>query len=761
MKPHLDRLLSKPKPRAAVPTKIRRIRRLFVNIEANGCPKYSCSTIRPRVLVKPSYDPWAVAKCQQMETNSAVYAYALNSLCTGTDSHWNECGLARPSAGASEPENMNELRLLLDNLNELQNGQQGNSFYQPRENLASQSCLTADQAQPTYSMGSLPNYSQQFSERNMNCEADIRKAELNTLTDMLQQTMAKLDSLVSLQTEKQAQVPPQLDMSYMPQLGKLLDNGSPLSLLSKAPKSTRAKRLVKVMPVQPLVIMPAAVANQATATPTVAPAAPVTPVAPAKVPYTKYRTRLRKKRYKAAGTNTSADSSANLMSSSQIAESASQVKDSGTTMWCPRSCCKHCCGIVTDSATSMSESTLKTQQSEAKDMSMTPLSSPIQLTMPQGSFLGVSPQLSLLHAGNHTEGYQQSSSMHPGRHNEQNRYSNELPLSTLLRDGNYTAGKYTGGSPQTIFIAPGSYELPPPKSMLKNQGSYYEPSSGHGYGAHHQQMPVATEMSDQYPTSHDMDYEYTYNSQAPEKERSRAGKLSYSYTEEEEEEQLRAGSDSDAEQSCGDEWYHKVCHSLAELEEEQSYFSNMNTPQCTCDKGQQTDCLSTHQNTDKCICTNDLEAAVNPRKIVPRCRPSSLKCRRRKPLARPQSQVKSVSLPKTQTKIQTQSNPFPLEMGQSLPKYRVLKSMSEALPVAAQKHKKRRVYTCKQLARYQKLLALVESTEEAYARIYRELKGNPMNRSIPFHRKRATGATTYPTNWPQLGNSVKQHALLE
>ncbi|TDG45379.1 hypothetical protein AWZ03_008145 [Drosophila navojoa] len=756
MKPYLDRLLSKPKPRAAVPTKIRRIRRLFVNIEANGFPKCSCSTIKPRVLVKPSYDPWAVAKYQQMEMNSAVYAYALNHLCTGTDSNWDDCGLERPSAGSNEPDNMNELRLLLDDLNELRDRQQDNSFYQPRENLVNQSSFITNQAQPTYSMGSLPNYSQQFSERNMNCEADIRKAELNTLTDMLKQTMAKLDSLVILQAEKQALVPPQLDMSYMPQLGKLLDNASPLSKLNKPPKTARVKRLVKVMPVQPLVIMPAAVPNQATATPTAAPAAPETPVAPAKVPYTKYRPRLRKKRYKAAGTNTSAESSANLMSGSQIAESASHLKDSGTTMWCPRSCCKNCCGVVTDSSTSMSESTLKTQHSEAKDTPMTPLSIPIQLTMPQSSFLGGSPQQSLLHAGNYTKGYPQNSPVDAGRHNGQNRYANELPLSTLLRDGNYA-----GGCPHPIFIAPGSYELPPPKSMLKNHGSYYEAPSGHAYEAHHQQMPVATDMSDQHSTSHDLDYEYSYSSQAPAKERSRAGKLSYSYTEEEEEEQLRAGSDSDAERSCEDEWYHKVCHSLAELEEEQSYFSNMNAPHCTCDKGQQTDCLGTHHNTNKCVCTNDLQAAVNPRKTVPKCRRSSLKCRRRKPLAKPQSPVKSFSPPKAQNEIKTHRNPFLLQMGQqSLPKCRVLKSMSEALPIAGQKHK-RRVYTSKQLARYQNLLALVESTEESYARIYRELKGNPMNRSIPFHLKRPTGSTTYPTNWSQLENSVTQHALLE
>lgn len=411
----------------------------------------------------------------------------------------------------------------------------------------------------------------------------------------------------------------------------------------------------------------------------------------------------------------------------------------------------------------MSESTLKTQQMEANYTPMTPLSIPIQLTMPQSSFLGLSPQLSQF---NHTNGYPQNSPMDPGRLNGQNSYSSELPLSTLLRDGNYAVGssaKYTGGSPKTIFIAPGSYELPPPKSMLshKNHENYHETSSIHGYEAHQQKMPVATEMSDQHPTSHDLDYGYTYSSQAPEKERSRAGNLSYSYMEEEEEQQLRAGSDSDVEKSGGDEWYHKVCHSLAELEEEQTYFSNMNTPQCTCDKGQQTDCLGTCHSTDKCVCTSDTQASENPRKIVPRCRRLSLKCRRRKPLAKPQSQVKFVGLPKAKTEIKTQSNPFLLQMGQSLPKYRVVKSMSEAVPVAGQKYKKRRVYSCKQLARYKKLLALVERTEETYAKIYRELKGNPMNRSIPFHSKGATGSTTYPTNWSKLEKTITQHALLE
>lgn len=265
------RLLSKAQLRAAMPTKIRRTRRLFVNIEADSCRKCSCSMNKRDFLNNPSYDPWALAKYKQMERNAAFHAYALTNLCY-TEPHWHDWELSRQLAG------------LHKNLDNLQHEQQANAYYQPSESLNNQSCFTANQADSTHSMGDSAGYA----------------PDLNTLTNMLQQTMVKLDSLLSLQAEQQAQVP-QFDMSYVPQL---FDAPSPSH---RAAKSSRGKRLVKVMPLQPLVIMPAAVASQAATTPAAAPAAPAAPAPHAKslVPYTRHRTRVRKKRCKAAGSSAS------------------------------------------------------------------------------------------------------------------------------------------------------------------------------------------------------------------------------------------------------------------------------------------------------------------------------------------------------------------------------------------------------------------------------------------------------------------------
>lgn len=413
------------------------------------------------------------------------------------------------------------------------------------------------------------------------------------------------------------------------------------------------------------------------------------------------------------------------------------MKDAGTTMWCPRSCCKHCCGIVTNSATNLAECPLKAQQMEAKDTPIAPLSIPIQLTLPQNSFLGAYPQLSPLGAGSYAEGYSQNSPVDPARSNgqssmDQSRHSAECTSC----DSNCSAAAldpdgYSSGSQRSVFIDRGSYALAPPH---KDNARCYEQLSGHS---------SKCSSLDSARSRHDLDC----CTAASERERALAGKFYYSYTEEEEEEE-QLGTESELEQSSGDEWYQKVRNSLDELERQQNYFCNKKIPLFTCDKLQQTDCSSFafspfRSTTDKAVGTADLQA-TNPHRIVRMGKASALKRRRRKPLHKPQAKVKFLGPPKRQT--------FPLQLDQA-----PLQSMSEAVPRA----EKSRFYTHEQLARYQKLLALVESTGEADRKVYSQLKGNPLIKQVAFRSKGGTGSTSYPTNWSQLRNSYSQHALPE
>ncbi|XP_060644753.1 uncharacterized protein LOC132783543 [Drosophila nasuta] len=147
--------------------------------------------------------------------------------------------------------------------------------------------------------------------------------ELQALTDLVRQTMFRLDNYMALQAEQQTQ---QLDLDpyLMPELPanppSFMNPLKQLNMwqqLKTTPSKGRVKRTVKVMPVQPLVIMPPTPPPQSTPAPE------------------RYRLRPRKKRATAAAP-----------SAIEVPKEVKETKrDSGTTMWCPSEYCQHFCGV--------------------------------------------------------------------------------------------------------------------------------------------------------------------------------------------------------------------------------------------------------------------------------------------------------------------------------------------------------------------------------------------------------------------------------
>lgn len=314
-------------------------------------------------------------------------------------------------------------------------------------------------------------------------------------------------------------------------------------------------------------------------------------------------------------------------------------------------------------------------------------------------------------------------------------------------------------------------------------------------------------------SKHDSDYEVGYL-EDNELNRNRASKLSYAYIEEEEEEQEQDQGDEEEhelqqqkqqrqrlpqklepepetetepepEQSSSDHWYNNARYSLAQLEKQESYFTNMELERelerereravqasgSTCNKLQQTDSCSTMDNstdssttptrfiatTDKSVSTNDMQQVLQaakgpPVKIVRICKASSLKSRRGKSLTKNKSKAR-VKFDKGQAKlhrVESNVNPFLVAPHEQLPKYRILRSISEARSDAGQSGKRKRRYTAEQEARYRRLMEEVESIESEMERnISNEFKCNPMASNSRLRCHGGSVPSVYPTGWTQ------------
>ncbi|EDW63897.2 uncharacterized protein [Drosophila virilis] len=779
------RLLSKTQPRSAMPTKIRRIRRVCVNIEANGCRPCRClksmnSLYYPDESVY--YNPWNLDKGNQMQQhmNSSVYAHAMHNLCSpgmaaGSSSGLNYGGTRLPAGvtvcnNSSQEEAIAELKYMLDTLEQQQQMTDMGAYYssatqatnslisppsfhpcvhpvfhphfQPhfRSNLQPccqpSSCSTHASQNSEGSAHTVLDYTQDLGESlTEEAKAEGKEAaedttpqgerdnQIKTLTDLMRQTMRKLDNYMTLQSAQQQQQQQQaqgsqLNMnSYLdlPRLTQYMKSSLPMTLVNslQQPAKTRGKRLVKVMPVQPLVIMPAQTATAPAATP--APAAPVEPPA-------KYRVRVRRKR-PSSGKSTSKSQVAESCpaSSCQVEASGQNMRDSSTTMWCPRDCCKHCCGVVTESKTRLP----KSPEPAPTPAPVAPLSIPIQLYA-----MGTRPSL--------------------------------IEASSC---------------PARMERVPPALSKKPPTRLQGNK--------------------------------HNSDYEIGYDVD-DELDRNRASKLSYAYIEEEEEEQEQdrgeeekhelqqpkqqrqrlpqklepepdPETETEPEQSSSDHWYNNARYSLAQLEKQESYFTNMELEQerereveasgSTCNKLQQTDSCSTMDNstdssltptrfiatTDKSVSTNDMQQVLQaakgpPVKIVRICKTSSMKSRRGKTPTKNKSKAR-VKFDKSQAKlhsVESNVNPFLVAPHEQLPKYRMLKSMSETRSDAGQSGKRKRRYTAEQEARYQRLMEEVESIESEMERnVSNEFKCNPMASSSRLRCHGGSVSSVYPTGWTQ------------
>lgn len=320
------------------------------------------------------YNPWNLDKSNQLQQqmNSSVYAYAMHNLCSsgmaaGSRSGLNYSGTRMPAGvtvcnNSSQEEAIAELKYMLDTLEHQQHMTDMGAYYsaatqatnslisQPnfhrcvhpifhpqfhqnfrpnlRPSCQSSTCSTHASMNSEGSAHTVLDNTQDLGESlTEDTKAEGKEAtedttpqgerdnQIKTLTDLIRQTMRKLDNYMTLQSVQQQQQQQrqqqaqgsQLNMNPyldLPRMTQYMESSLPMTLVNslQQPAKTRGKRLVKVMPVQPLVIMPTQTATAPVATP--APAAPVEPPA-------KYRVRVRRKRL----------SSAKSTSKSQVAES--------------------------------------------------------------------------------------------------------------------------------------------------------------------------------------------------------------------------------------------------------------------------------------------------------------------------------------------------------------------------------------------------------------------------------------------------------
>lgn len=158
-----------------------------------------------------------------------------------------------------------------------------------------------------------------------------RDLQLNRLIDLVQQTIVKLDSYISLSQQQQYQQIEQRQLleqqanllnisSYLlpelpPRVDTITDPQLQSTLLNRIQQKVRSKRTVKVMPVQPLVIMPPP--------PAPPPEPPVQPV---------HALRPKRRRGRKQRPSAGIESSPSILST--------EKRDCGTTMWCPNPECQ-------------------------------------------------------------------------------------------------------------------------------------------------------------------------------------------------------------------------------------------------------------------------------------------------------------------------------------------------------------------------------------------------------------------------------------
>ncbi|EDW03782.1 GH11426 [Drosophila grimshawi] len=165
--------------------------------------------------------------------------------------------------------------------------------------------------------------------------ASDRDAQLDTLTDLVRQTMLKLDNYIEQQAEQKQQ---NIYTTWTPY--------SDQSMLGKLEQQCKCRR--KGFKLMPVIIMP--------------PPAPPAPPVVAKPQASRSRF-SRKKRI-----------SAEAFSNSAVSHRP-KMRDSGTTMWCPCTCCCNSYGGVTQSLTHLPNSAYQTGalQDQVKVQPATPI----------------------------------------------------------------------------------------------------------------------------------------------------------------------------------------------------------------------------------------------------------------------------------------------------------------------------------------------------------------------------------------------------
>ncbi|KAL7741715.1 hypothetical protein ACLKA6_000333 [Drosophila palustris] len=343
-----------------MPTKIRCMRRVSVNFEANG-NRRCCGYMPLGSLYYPGYVTPQEHKFEQMDhhmgATNLVYGLSTHEIPMKQSFDTNLCRVSEVSDLTCEnncvsQETINALKSVIRTLecnrsdgNESARGQGSPYSTDTGDRMGSGAALDDTTAEQGFLYSTDNTSLNSTGQRKAGGEAvspllmtrqDRDLFILARITvDSIVQTLFKLDNYMALQAEQQRNqynlepyLLPEVPVNVPPCMDPFVQMQMTAKQQQQPPKG-RARRTVKVMPVQPLVIMPAAAPQPAPA--------PAAPPAPALYRPERHRMRPRKRR--------AAPETAAAAAATKTAAAKETKRDSGTTMWCPSRCCQCFCGV--------------------------------------------------------------------------------------------------------------------------------------------------------------------------------------------------------------------------------------------------------------------------------------------------------------------------------------------------------------------------------------------------------------------------------